>query len=196
MNNPSHSSVNADNTGKAGHELHSLDANLQGRASFESLRMSQLEAHMAELRKNYPGWLTRLALSPEDRALLQAYGEKELEAARMLLSHQNQVLTIISQAQVSFVAEVVNTMLKTGRAGLKSAAAAMYTAEMLRLQKKLSDSSTAFYNMIEEKYLEAEKRLPPIRQQILEKLETDLKYWAKALRLIQEEFISILEPNH
>jgi len=188
-------SFDSNDPNKARHELRSMDSNLQSRAAYEAIRIARLEDYMNNLRKDHPGWLSRLGLSKQDKAILQAYGEKELEAATILLSHQNQILTAISRAQLSFVTEVVNTLLKTGRAGLKSAAASIYSEALLNLQGRIKDTSTRLYDMIEEEYFEAEKRLPPIRTVIYERIDTMLRNWAKASLLLQEEFITILEKN-
>jgi hypothetical protein len=187
--------VSNDDSSKARTELQSLDSNLQSRAGFEVLKMEQLERHLSDLKSSYSTWLSRLGLSQHDKALLEAREEKELEFARTFLTHQNQKLTIISHADVSFVAEVVKTLLRTGQAGLKGAAAALYREAMLNFQYRQSEASARFYADIERQYNEAAEMLPPIRHHILSQIDTSLRNWARACEKMQEEFISILEEN-
>lgn len=176
-------------------ELHSLNTGLHGQASQEDERKTNLMRHLEVLSQRNRGFLDRLALNKDEKALLKTYSEKQLEAADVILSGQNKALSAVCDAQVSFVKEVVNTMLKTGRSGLKSAAAGIYRENALSMQTAMDRISSEFYTLIEKKYLDAEKRLPFIQKQILSEIEMMMVKWQQDFELIQNDFSTILQEK-
>ena len=179
-------------TGATRQQFQSLDENMQRRAALEAMRKSQLEDHLAMLSTNYQNWFSRLGLSREDRALLKAYSERQLEAAKIILTEQNKILTVISRAQVLIVEEIVYTLQKTTRVGLKSIAIRLYSEAILNLQTDLERASVEVYDLVEKKYKQAEERPMPVRIRIIAEIDTLLTNWALYSRRLQEDFISIL----
>lgn len=187
--------VETQNVNEAKSELETLGSGLQEQTGIEEHRKSQLMQHMKDLKENNQGWLNRLTLPKEDKAMLKAYGEKQIEAAVIVLGNQNKALAAICEGQVSFIREVVNTLLQTGRSGLKSAAAAIYKENALAMQATLDRISREFYSLVENKYRDAEKRLPFVQKQIIQEIELMMRKWTEDTVSIQNDFSTILQEK-
>jgi hypothetical protein len=187
--------VDTQNVNEAKSELEILGSGLQGQTSIEEHRKGQLMQHIKDLKNNNQGWLNRLLLPKEDKALLRAFGEKELEAAEIALGSQNKALAAICDGQVSFIKEVVNTMLKTGRSGLKGAAATIYKENALAMQSSITRISGEFYTLVETKYRDAETRLPFVQKQMMAEIELMMRKWSEDTLTIQNDFSTILQEN-
>jgi hypothetical protein len=183
------------NVSEAKTELETLGSGLQEQTSIEEHRKGQLMKHMNDLKDNNQGWLNRLMLPREDKALLKAYGEKQLEAAQIVLGNQNKALAAICEGQVSFIREVVNTLLQTGRSGLKGAAATIYKENALAMQATLTRISSEFYTLVENKYRDAEKRLPFVQKQMMYEIEIMMRKWSEDTVSIQNDFSTILQEK-
>lgn len=187
--------VDTQNVSEAKSELEILGSGLQEQTSIEEHRKRQLMQHMKDLKENNQGWLNRLMLPREDKALLKAYGEKQLEAAQIVLGNQNKALAAICEGQVSFIREVVNTLLQTGRSGLKGAAATIYKENALAMQATLTRISSEFYTLVENKYRDAEKRLPFVQKQMMHEIELMMRKWSEDTVSIQNDFSTILQEK-
>ena len=187
--------VDTQNISEAKSELETLGSGLQSQTSIEEHRKGQLIEHMKDLRDNNQGWLNRLILPKEDKALLKAYGEKQLEAAQIVLATQNKALSAICEGQVAFIREVVNTLLQTGRSGMKGAAATIYKENALAMQATLTKISGEFYTLVENKYRDAEKRLPFVQKQMMQEIEMMMRKWSEDTVSIQNDFSTILQER-
>ncbi len=187
--------VDTQNVNEAKSELQTLGSGFQEQTSIEEHRKEQLVKHIKDLKNNNQGWLDHIMLPREDKALLKAYGEKQLEAALIVLGNQNKALSAICEGQVSFIREVVNTLLQTGRSGMKGAAAAIYKENALAMQATLTRISSEFYTLVENKYRDAEKRLPFVQKQIEIEIELMMRKWSEDTVSIQNDFSTILQEK-
>lgn len=193
--NNTNTTIDTQNVNEAKSELETLGSGLQGQTAIEEHRKGQLMQHMKDLKENNQGWLNRLMLPKEDKALLRAYGEKQLEAAQIVLGNQNKALAAICEGQVSFIREVVNTLLQTGRSGLKGAAATIYKENALAMQATLTRISSEFYTLVENKYRDAEKRLPFVQKQMMQEIELMMRKWSEDTVSLQNDFSTILQEK-
>jgi hypothetical protein len=187
--------VDTQNVNGAKSELESLGTGLQGQTSIEEHRLTQLRQHMKDLKNNNQGWLNRLMLPKEDKEMLRLYGEKQLEAAQIVLDTQNKALNAICEGQLSFVREVVNTLLQTGRSGLKGAAATIFSENTLAMQATLTRISREFYTVMENHYRDAERRMPFIQKQMMAEIDLMMAKWNEDTVSIQNDYSKILQER-
>jgi len=187
--------VDNQNVNETKSELETLGSDMQGQTALAEQRRSLLMQHVRDLKENNQGWINRLMLPKEDKALLKTYGEKQLEAAEIVLGNQNRALAAICDGQTSFIKEVVNTLLQTGRSGLKGAAAAIYQENALAMQATLTKISGEFYTLVENKYRDAEGRLPFVQKQMMLEIELMMRKWLEDIHSIQDDFSTILKEK-
>lgn len=193
--NNTFTTVDQHNVNEAKSELENLGSNLQGQTALEDHRKAVLLQHMKDLKSNNQGWVSRLMLPREDKAMLKVYGEKQIEAAEIVLGNQNASLQAICAGQVAFIKEVVNTLLKTGRSGLKGAAAAIYRENALAMQANLTRISSEFYTLVEGKYKDAQTRLPFVQKQAMAEIDLMMQKWNQDFVEIQNDYSTILQEK-
>jgi len=183
------------NVDEAKDELKTLGSDLNDQTSLEGHRKTMLINHVKEVKANNQDWVSRLFLPKGEKEKLKILDEKELEGIRIVLDNQNEALRAICAAQVSFIKEVVNTMLKTGRSGMQSAASAIYKENALAMQNSLTQITNRFYDLLEAKYRDAEGRLPFIQKHITEDIETMMSNWQRDTMTLQNDFSNILNEK-
>ena len=176
-------------------ELQTLGSGLQSQAGLEVKRKELIVKQLNELGQTNFGWVERLKLSREKKALLKLYAEKQLEAAEKVLETQNRTISAISDAQLAFVKEALNVLIVTGRSGLQGAASAIFQENALVLNRKLTGLSYEFADVIEGKLKDAEKRSPSVRSMLLEEVSLMMQKWHAEYERILEDFGRILDEK-
>jgi co-chaperonin GroES (HSP10) len=187
--------VNTENIQETTNELQNLGSELNGKAGFIQKKETILARHIEDLATTNKTWLDRLMLPKEDKMMLKVYAEKQQEAVGIILSNQNKSLAAICGGQVTFVKEVVNTLLKTGRAGLKAGADVIFTEYRNQRAVKMEKLANDFYNLIEVKLADAEKRTQKLQDMKLREVDIDLQKWEEDYKLLQDEFSNILREQ-
>jgi hypothetical protein len=197
MQNQNKSLINmsTENIQETTSELQALGSELTGKAAFLQRKEVVLAQHIEQLAHRNRSWLERLGLPKEEKMMLREYAEKQQEALAVILSHQNKSLAAICSGQVTFVKEVVNTLLKTGRAGLKASADVLFMEYRNQRAAKMEMLSNDFYNLIELKLQDAETRPTRLQEMKLREVEMDLKKWEDDYLLLQDEFSAILKEQ-
>jgi co-chaperonin GroES (HSP10) len=187
--------VNTENIQEATNELQNLGSELNGKAGFIQKKETILSRHIEDLATTNKTWIDRLMLPKEDKMMLKVYAEKQQEAVGIILSNQNKSLAAICGGQVTFVKEVVNTLLKTGRAGLKAGADVIFTEYRNQRAVKMERLANDFYNLIEVKLADAERRTQKLQDMKLREVDIDLQKWEEDYKLLQDEFSNILREQ-
>lgn len=187
--------VNTENIQETTNELQNLGSELNGKAGFIQKKETILARHIEDLATTNKTWLDRLMLPKEDKMMLKVYAEKQQEAVGIILINQNKSLAAICGGQVTFVKEVVNTLLKTGRAGLKAGADVIFTEYRNQRAVKMEKLANDFYNLIEVKLADAEKRTQKLQDMKLREVDIDLQKWEEDYKLLQDEFSNILREQ-
>jgi len=187
--------VNTENIQETTNELQNLGSELNGKAGFIQKKETILSRHIEDLATTNKTWLDRLMLPKEDKMMLKVYAEKQQEAVGIILSNQNKSLAAICGGQVTFVKEVVNTLLKTGRAGLKAGADVIFTEYRNQRAVKMEKLANDFYNLIEVKLADAERRTQKLQDMKLREVDIDLQKWEEDYKLLQDEFSNILREQ-
>ena len=187
--------VNTENIQETTNELQNLGSELNGKAGFIQKKETILARHIEDLATKNKTWLDRLMLPKEDKMMLKVYAEKQQEAVGIILSNQNKSLAAICGGQVTFVKEVVNTLLKTGWAGLKAGADVIFTEYRNQRAVKMEKLANDFYNLIEVKLADAEKRTQKLQDMKLREVDIDLQKWEEDYKLLQDEFSNILREQ-
>ncbi|MEO6232102.1 MAG: hypothetical protein ABJB11_12525 [Ferruginibacter sp.] len=187
--------VNTENIQETTNELQNLGSELNGKAGFIQKKETILARHIEDLATTNKTWLDRLMLPKEDKMMLKVYAEKQQEAVGIILSNQNKSLAAICGGQVTFVKEVVNTLLKTGRAGLKAGADVIFTEYRNQRAVKMEKLANDFYNLIEVKLADAERRTQKLQDMKLREVDIDLQKWEEDYKLLQDEFSNILREQ-
>lgn len=176
-------------------ELQQLGSELTGKAGFIQRKEMLLTQHIEQLAGRNRSWLERLALPKEEKLMLREYAERQVEALGVVLQHQNRSLAAICGGQVTFVKEVVNTLLKTGRAGIKAGADVLFMEYRNQRAARMEKLANEFYNLVELKLADAESRPQRLQELKLREVEADLKQWEEDYLLLQEEFGAILREQ-
>ena len=176
-------------------ELQQLGSGLSGKTSFIAQKEAILERHVKDIATRNKTWLDRMMLPANDKLMLKGYAEKQAEAVSIILDHQNKSLAALCGGQVAFVKEVVNTLLKTGRAGLKAGADLIYVEYRNQRAVKMEVLTNEFYNLIERKLEDAEKRPARLQAMKLKEVDIDLQKWEEDYQLLQDEFSNILKEQ-
>ena len=90
---------------------------------------------------------------------------------------------------------MVNTLLKTGRAGLKAGADLIYVEYRNDRANKMELLTNEFYNLIERKFADAEKRPEKLHAMKLREIDNDMQKWEQDYQLLQDEFSNILKEQ-
>ena len=186
---------NTENIQETTNELQNLGSDLNGKAGFIQKKEAILTRHIEEMASTNKSWLNRLMLPKEEKMMLKVYGEKQQEAVSIILENQNKSLAAICGGQVSFVKEVVNTLLKTGRAGLKAGSDVIFTEYRNQRAIQMEKLANDFYNLIESKIADAERRIKKLQDMKLREVDIDLQKWEEDYRLLQYEFSNILREQ-
>lgn len=153
---------------------------------------AMIARHVEEIANSNKTWLSRMMLNKDDKHLLKEYGERQQEAVHIILSNQNKALGAISAGHVAMTKEVVNTLLKTGRAGLKVTSDVIFTELRNKRGISMERESVVFYDLMETKLADAARRQGRLQEIKLQEVELDLKSWEQSYRLLLEEFGNIL----
>jgi hypothetical protein len=184
--------LHTDNISKNQMELQNLGSQLNGKAGFVARKEEIMTAHIEALAKRNNSWIERMAMSSVEKEMLKGYVEKQKEALDIIHDNQNKALAALCGGQVAFIKEVVNTMLKTGRAGLKAGADMIFTEYKIQRAEKMEVLTQQFYNLIERKFADAEKRSPLLQEMKLKEIDMDIKKWNEDYELLLNEFSNIL----
>ena len=176
-------------------ELQDLGSEMTQTTSFTQRKQLLLSRHIDGLVNNNRSWISRIMLPTEDKAILKEYAEKQQEAANLIMTSQNKSLAALCGAQVTFVKEVVNTLLKTGRAGLKAGSDVIFTEYRNQRAQRIETLANQFYDLIEMKLRDAEGRPAQLQALKLKEVEIDLKKWEEDYILLQDEFSNILREQ-
>jgi hypothetical protein len=187
--------VNTGDVATATNELQNLGSELNGKTAFLQRKEMMLAEHIEKIARTNRTWLQRLQLPKEEKMMLQEYAEKQQEAVGVILTNQNKSLHAICEGQVTFVKEVVNTLLKTGRAGLKAGADVLFAQLRNQRTDELQKLSSEFYDLMEIKMADAEKRPSRLQEMKLREIEIDLVKWEADYEQLQNEFSSILQEQ-
>jgi hypothetical protein len=185
-------SVHSENVLESQEELQSLGTKLNGKTSFAAQKEALLSKHIEQIATRNNSWFERLSLSLQEKSLLNKYYEKQQEAVEVILDHQNKSLSALCGGQVAFVKEVVNTLLKTGRAGLKAGADLIFLEYRNQRATKMEVLAKDFYDLVERKLLDAERRPQRLQELKMKEVEIDLQKWEEEYQLLQDEFSKIL----
>lgn len=177
------------------HELHQMGDQLNGKTEMVAQKEAILEKHVRHLAERNKTWLDQLILPVADKEMLKGYAAKQTEAVNIILDSQNKSLAALCGGQVTFVKEVVNTLLKTGRAGLKAGADLIYVEYRNDRANKMELLTNEFYNLIERKLADAEKRPEKLQAMKLREIDNDLLKWEQDYQLLQDEFSNILKEQ-
>ena len=177
------------------HELHQMGDQLNGKTEMVAQKEAILEKHVRHLAERNKTWLDQLILPVADKEMLKGYAAKQTEAVNIILDSQNKSLAALCGGQVTFVKEVVNTLLKTGRAGLKAGADLIYVEYRNDRANKMELLTNEFYNLIERKFADAEKRPEKLQAMKLREIDNDLLKWEQDYQLLQDEFSNILKEQ-
>lgn len=187
--------MNTENIQEAKNELQNLGTELTGKAGFLQRKETMLAMHIENIAKQNRTWLERMRLPKEDKLMLKEYAEKQQEALGVILTNQNKALNTICEGQVTFVKEVVNTLLKTGRAGLKAGADVIFMQLRNQRMAELQNLSREFYNLMEIKMADAEGRPQRLQEMKLREIDIDLQKWEGDYKKLQDEFSDILQEQ-
>ena len=176
-------------------ELQYLGSKMGGKTSVMVKKETMLQRHMEDMAARNKTWVDRLFLPAEERAMLKGYVEKQTEAVNIVLDNQNMALADMCSGQAAFVKEVVNTLLKTGRAGLKAGADLIFMEYRNQRFHKIESAGNEFYNQIERKMADAETRPERLKEMKFAEVDRDLKKWAEDYALLQDEFSDILKQQ-
>ena len=176
-------------------ELHQMGDQLNGKTEMVAQKEAILERHVRHLAERNKTWLDQLILPVADKEMLKGYAAKQTEAVNIILDSQNKSLAALCGGQVTFVKEVVNTLLKTGRAGLKAGADLIYVEYRNDRANKMELLSNEFYNLIERKLADADKRPGMLHAMKLREIDNDLQKWEQDYQLLQDEFSNILKEQ-
>ena len=176
-------------------ELQELGSKLNGKTSFIVQKQAILENHISNLASRNRTWIDRMLLPMAERLMLKGYVEKQAEAVNIILEQQNKSLAALCGGHVTFVKEVVNTLLKTGRAGLKAGADLLYIEYRNQRAINMEKLSHEFYDLIERKMADAENRPQRLQDMKMREVEIDLRKWEDDYQLLQDEFSNILKEQ-
>ena len=176
-------------------ELHQMGDQLNGKTEMVAQKEAILERHIRHLAERNKTWLDQLILPVADKEMLKGYAAKQTEAVNIILDSQNKSLAALCGGQVTFVKEVVNTLLKTGRAGLKAGADLIYVEYRNDRANKMELLTNEFYNLIERKLADADKRPGMLHAMKLREIDNDLQKWEQDYQLLQDEFSNILKEQ-
>ena len=176
-------------------ELRQMGDQLNGKTDMVAKKEAILEGHVRRLAERNKTWVDQLMLTSTDKEMLKGYAAKQTEAVNIILDSQNKSLAALCGGQVTFVKEVVNTLLKTGRAGLKAGADLIYVEYRNDRANKMETLTNEFYNLIERKMADAEKRPGKLQAMKLKEIDLDLQKWEEDYQLLQEEFSDILKEQ-
>lgn len=191
----SHQDQNKENLLQTTNQLQQLTSSLNGKPAFIQQKEAMLIRHLESISGSSKTWVDRMLLPKKERLMLKEYAEKQQEAASIILASQNKSLTAICEGQVTFVKEVVNTLLKTGRAGIKAGADVLFTQFRNQRTAELQKLSEEFYNLMEIKMADAERRPQRLQEMKLREIEIDLQKWAEDYHKLQDEFSAILQEQ-
>lgn len=184
--------LHAENKMENHSELKMVGSQLNGKTSFAAQKEALLTRHIEQIAERNNSWIERLSLSQQEKSMLNKYYEKQQEAVEVILDHHNKSLTALCSGQVAFVKEVVNTVLKTGRAGLKAGADLLFMEYRIQRAAKMELLTNEFYDLIDRKLQDAERRSPMLQQLKMKEINVDLERWEQDYQLLQEEFSRIL----
>lgn len=176
-------------------ELQQLGSHMNGKTSFVAQKEAILDRHIQHIASRNKTWLDRMMLPAGDKAMLKCHVEKQTEAISIILDHQNKSLAALCGSQVTFVKEVVNTLLKTGRAGLKAGADLIFMEYRNQRAIKMETLTNEFYSLIERKLTDAEKRPGRLQEMKLREVDIDMRKWEEDYQLLQDEFSNILKEQ-
>jgi hypothetical protein len=172
-----------------------FNKDLNGTAPFIKQKEAILHKHIEDLATTNRTWLSRIALPKEDKQLLQVYGEQRKEAAMISLSAQNKSLSAIASGHVAYVTEMVNTIVQVGRAGFKAGADVLFIEYKTNRAKKIEEKAVEFYDMLEAKFADAEKRSPMFQQDRLDEIKIDMANWKSDYEKLLNNFSSVLNQS-
>lgn len=176
-------------------ELQQLTSSLNGKPAFIQQKEAMLLRHLETVSNSSKSWVDRMLLPKEEKLMLKEYAEKQQDAIGIILANQNKSLAAICEGQVTFVKEVVNTLLKTGRAGMKAGADVLFMQFRNQRLAELQKLSEEFLNLIEIKMADAERRPSRLQEMKLREIDRDLQKWEDDYAKLQDEFSSILQEQ-
>jgi phage-related minor tail protein len=184
--------IHVENVSSNQAELKDLGSQLNGKTSFAAQKEALLTGHIESIAERNNSWIQRLSLSLQEKSMLDKYYQKQQQAVEVILDHQNASLVALCSGQVAFVKEVVNTLLKTGRAGLKAGSDLIFMDYRNQRAARMEILGMEFYDLMERKLEDAERRSPKLQELKLKEVAIDLKKWEEDYQLLQDEFSNIL----
>ncbi|MBK8493489.1 MAG: hypothetical protein IPL49_22115 [Saprospirales bacterium] len=169
-------------------ELPGLQFDMVLKTDFVQHQEEMLIKQIGQLCQKQANWSQRLMLSQGEREQLEVFWKRQQEALDSALQTRNQSLQAIREAHLSFIREVCNSLLLTGRSSLQVSVGIQFTEHSLQLRRSLEKLNESFWDLMEEKLRQADNREERIRSLILEQITHELNRWNEQYDTILDTF--------
>lgn len=176
-------------------ELQVLGSSFQQSAARTRDKADLILQQVEEIREKQNHWLGRLTLSASEKETIAIYQQRQQEAIEIILGEQNKSMQAVAETHVRFVQEVANSILLTGRSGMQTAIQAIYRQNGLQLMQKLQHIDIGFWDLMEQKNADAQKRPDRFREVIEQQVQISITEWNKQYEQILQEFSALLRDK-
>jgi hypothetical protein len=162
---------------------------------FVQRQQSMLLDQAASIHERRKKWLERIAMSEDEKQMLETYWQRQREALDTTLESRNRSLRAAGEAQVRFVQEMCNSILLMGRSNLQANVKAHYQEQALRLNNDLEIQNRKFWDMLEEKLEDAARRSDLVKGVIHQQAGIMLDKWNRQFEAILNEYEVLLSEK-
>jgi hypothetical protein len=176
-------------------DLQTLGSSFQHAVAKTRDKADLILQQVEEIREKQNHWLGRLTLSNSEKETIAIYQQRQQEAIEIILGEQNKSMQAVAETHVRFVQEVANSILLTGRSGMQAAIQAIYRQNGLQLLQKLQHIDVGFWDLMEQKIADAQKRPEKFREVIEQQVQISITEWNKQYEQILQEFSALLKDK-
>jgi hypothetical protein len=172
-------------------ELERMQNNTTGAVDVMQKKQDFLVKRVEDANRKSQTFFGRLTMSKSAKELAQVYLEKQTNTLETVMDQRNLCIRAIAQSQTTYIREMCNALLLTGRSGLQTSVKSIYTENFLVLSTQLDDVGNEILDLVERKLDDLSKRPQQLQIMMMDQVNTLMSKWDKLYDEILESFVKL-----
>jgi hypothetical protein len=172
-------------------ELEKMQSHAAGSAELIQKKQTYLVKRVEEANRKSQSLLGRLSMSKSEKELAQVHMEKQTDTLETIMDQHNLSIKAIAQSQTTYLRELCNALLLTGRSGLQRSVKIIYSENFVALTTQLDELGNEIFDLVERKLNDMSQRPSQLQKMMMDQIETLMSKWDKLYDEILESFVRL-----
>jgi hypothetical protein len=174
------------------HQISRIGNDVSADAGTLTIEKDMVLEHIKVITQRNNSLLTRWTLSSHQKQLAKNVEELQVKAFTDLAEQRNASLRAVGETQLKVLREICNGILQTGRSSIQSAVKKIYMENFMSLMTRMEILNDQFCDLIGQKLIKLNDAPAPLRDMLMDQVETLKSKWMNAMDEIYDDFNNIL----